>query len=214
MANITAPKGFVPLRHMDGAPFNNQTLQCTILAADAVATFVGDVVQWDSTSAAAGVFVNGIDTEGMPAVKKIAGTVAAGTSLAGVVMGFLPNPTNLGQKHRSASTAAIVLVCVDPSVVYEVQEDATGNVLAAADMQLNASFNAGAGNATTGVSTGTINNASKAATSTLPLRILGLVKRPDNAFNTGGVGTDQAKFEVIFNATGIAFGGAGIAGTA
>jgi hypothetical protein len=215
MANINAPRGFLPLRHLDGAPWNHQTQTFLLDSGDATAVFVGDVVKLAGSAGTAGQVVAGVDVEGIATVTKATGTVAAGTSLVGVVVGFSPNPLdlNLSGRYRVASTNRLAFVVTDPSVVYELQEDASGNVLAAADVSLNASFNGGSGSTTTGISTATINNASKATTSTLPLRILGLVKRPDNAFNTLGTGTDPGKFEVIFNASGLAFGGAGIAGT-
>ena len=174
---------------------------------------VGDVVKYAGSAGVAGQVVAGMDVEGVATVTKATGTVTAGTSLAGVVVGFSADPTNLANKYRLASTSRLAYVVTDPTVVFEVQEDAVTTPLAAADIGLNTSFSAGTGTTSTGVSTGQIVSASKAGTSTLPIRILGLVKRPDNAFNTGGAGTDPAKFEVIFNASGVAFGGAGIAGT-
>ncbi|MHB8603492.1 MAG: hypothetical protein ACYC9R_12735 [Nitrosotalea sp.] len=54
-----------------------------------------------------------------------------------------------------------------------------------------------AGNTTTGVSKEAIISASAATTATLPLKIIGLVKRLGNAF--GLASTDKAKFEVMLN---------------
>jgi hypothetical protein len=199
MPNLNAPRGLTPVKHLNGSPYNSQHVLAYIPSSDATATFVGDVVQHGGSSGAAGFTINGLDLEGIPQVTKPTGTVAAATNLFGVVVGFLPDPASLTTVHRLASTNRVALVCTDPTVVYEIQEDATGNVLAAADIGLKASFNAGTGTASTGRSTATINNASKATTSTLPLRVLNLVKRADNAFNTGGTGTDQAKYEVTLD---------------
>ena len=185
MANINAPKGLVPLRHLDGAPFNGQYTPFLLPSSDANACFIGDLVKWGGS---------------------------AGTSIAGVARGFLVDPTSLVTKHRLASTNRVALVVTDPSVTYEIQEDATAP-FAAVDVGLNAQINTGVGSATTGVSGSLLMNAGKATTSTLPARILGLVPRVDNAFNTLGAGTDPAKFEVLLNATGNSVGGAGIAGT-
>jgi hypothetical protein len=214
MPNINAPKGFVPVRHLNGSPYNGQFQTFLVDSGDATALFVGDVVKFAGSSGVAGQVVNGMDVEGMATVNKVGtGVINAGTSIVGVVKGFLPDPTNLASKYRAASTSRIALVVTDPTVVYEVQEDAVTTPIAAASVGLNATFNGGTGNTTTGISTATMVSSTVASTSTFPLRILGLVKRPDNAFNTGGAGTDQAKFEVIFNASGMSFGGAGIAGT-
>ena len=213
MANINAPKGFVPKRHLDGSPFNGQYQTFLCDSGDATAIFVGDVVKLAGSAGVAGQVVGGMDVEGVPTITKAGtGTVSAGTSIVGVVVGFNPDPINLLNKYRLASTNRLAYVVTDPSVIFEVQEDATAP-FAAADMGLNAQFTGGTGNTTTGISTSLVMNAGKATTSTLPVRVIGLSKRPDNAFNTAGAGSDPAKFEVMFNATGVAVGGAGVAGT-
>lgn len=213
MANINAPKGFAPKRHLDGSPYNGQYQTFLLDSGDGTAVFIGDVVKFAGSSGVAGQTVGGMDVEGVATITKATGVVNAGTSIVGVVVGFNPDPTNLANKYRVASTSRLAYVVVDPSVVYEVQEDAVTTPIAAASVGLNATFNGGTGTTSTGVSTATMVSSTVAGTATFPLRILGLVKRPDNAFNTGGAGTDPAKFEVIFNASGIAIGGAGVAGT-
>lgn len=215
MPNINAPKGLVPLRHLDGAPFNGALTPFLLPTGDANAAFVGDVLKWGGSAGTVGQVVAGMNVEGMPTAATYAATtvVNAGTSIAGVVRGFLVDPTTLTLKHRVASTARIALVITDPTVTYEIQEDAVTTPIVAASVGLNATFNTGTGSAVTGVSGTQMVSATVAGTSTFPLRIIGLVPRADNAFNTGGAGTDQAKFEVFLNATGNSFGGAGIAGT-
>lgn len=214
MPNINAPKGFIPIRHLDGAPFNGAYTPFLLPSADGNACFVGDVVKWGGSAGTAGQVVSGMNVEGMATLATFAATttVAVGTSIVGVARGFLVDPTNLTLKHRVASTNRVALVVTDPTVTYEVQEDATAP-FAAADVGLNAQWTTGTGSATTGVSGSMIMNAGKAVTSTLPWRIIGLVPRIDNAFNTAGAGSDNAKFEVLLNASGNSFGGAGIAGT-
>lgn len=214
MANINAPKGFVPQSNWVTGSFNNQYVPFLLPSGDANACFVGDVVKWGGSAGTAGQVVAGMNVEGMATAATYAAstTVSAGTGIVGVVGGFLVDPTNLTLKYRVASTNRIALVITDPSVVYEIQEDATAP-FAAADIGLNAQFTTGVGSTTTGISGSLVMNAGKATTATLPLRIIGLVPRADNAFNTGGAGTDPAKFLVIFNATGTAFGAAGILGT-
>jgi len=196
MANINAPKGFVPVRHLNGSAWNGLTKEFLIPSSDATAVFVGDLVKHAGGAGAAGTIVNGQDCEGMPtAALATAGTT--GQDLLGAVVGFLPDPTALQTKHRAASTNRIALVCIDPTVVYEVQEDAVGSNLAAADIGLNIPYTTTAGSSTTGVSAMEIDSSAKATTSTLPVKILGLVKRPDVAF--GLASTDHAKFEVMLN---------------
>lgn len=213
MANINAPSGFKPKRHLTGSPYNGQYQTFLLDSGDGTAVFVGDVVKLAGSSGVAGQVVSGMDVEGVPTVTKATGVVNAGTSIVGVVVGFSADPLALQNKYRVASTSRLAMVVTDPTVVYEVQEDAVTTPIAAASVGLNATFNGGSGTTSTGVSTATIVSSTVAGTSTFPVRILGLVKRPDNAFNTGGAGTDPAKFEVVFNATGLSVGGAGIAGT-
>lgn len=215
MANINAPKGFVPLRHLDGAPFNGQLTPFLLPSGDGNACFIGDVVKWGGSAGTAGQVVAGMNVEGMPTLATYAATtaVAVGTSIAGVVRGFLVDPTNLTLKYRVASTNRIALVVTDPSVCYECQEDAVTTPLAAADIGNLVSFNTGTGSTVTGVSGTQLVSASKNTTSTLPWLLRGLVPRADNAFNTLGAGTDPAKFEVVLNASGTSLGGVGVAGS-
>ena len=199
MANINAPKGFIPVRHLHGSSWNGETKMYLIPSTDATAVFVGDLVKMAGSSGAAGTVVAGLDCEGMPtAALATAGTT--GQDLLGAVVGFLVDPTNLAQKYRLASTNRIALVVVDPTVVYEVQEDAVGSNLAAGDVGSNIPYTTTAGSTTTGVSKMEIDSSAIATTSTLPFKVLGLVKRPDVAF--GLASTDHAKFEVMLN-TGI-----------
>jgi hypothetical protein len=110
--------------------------------------------------------------------------------------------------YRKASASQIVLVCTDPSVVYEVQEDGVGNNIAAADLGNNFGFNSGAGSTVTGASAYSLDSSATSTTAAYPLRVLGLVKRPDNAFGLSS--TDLAKFEVVFNDSRVGAGTAGI----
>jgi hypothetical protein len=210
MPNIDAPKGFTPVRMLDGSPYAGPDMLVAFLAADATATFIGDVVKIGAASGVAGVFINGYDTEGMPtAVRATSGTT--GQDILGVVTGFLPDPNSLNTKHRAASTNRIGLVAPAQGVVFEIQEDADTTPLTAAMMNMNAAFLLTAGSAVTGLSAMEIDSSTQAVTATLPLRLLGLVKRPDNAFNTGGSNVDQAKFEVVFNTYNFAPNTVGIA---
>ena len=196
MANIAAPKGFIPVRHTNGSPWNGVATPYLIPAADATAVFIGDPVKHAGSSGAAGLYVSGMNCEGMAtASRDESGTTGQG--FVGVVVGFLPDPTNLALKHRSASTNRIALVCTDPTTIYEVQEDGVTTPIAAASVGLNCAITTTAGSTTTGVSAMVLTSVSVAVTATLPVKIIGLVQRPDVTLSTGV--TDKAKFEVFFN---------------
>jgi hypothetical protein len=199
MANVNAPKGFVPVRHLNGSPYNGQFELFYIPASDATAVFVGDIVKQAGSAGTAGTVVAGMDVEGMATVA-LATAGTTGQDIVGVVRGFLVDPTDLTKKHRAASTDRIALVITDPSVVYEVQEDAVGSNIAAGDIGLNVPYTTTAGSATTGVSKMEIDSSAVATTSTLPFKIIGLTKKVGNAFGTAS--TDHAKFDVVLN-TGI-----------
>jgi hypothetical protein len=198
MANLVAPRGFTPKRHLDGSPFNNQSQLFLIPSSDNTALFVGDVVQMGGSAGAAGLVVAGVNCEGIPtAIKAASGTT--GQLNLGVVMGFLVDPTNLQLAYRVASTNRLALVCTDMTVVYEVQEDAVTRVYGPGDIGETKTFNLGSGNTTTGRSTATLvsNYTSNAATA--PFKLIGLAKRTGNAFNVAGAGSDPGTFEVVMN---------------
>jgi hypothetical protein len=199
MANVNAPKGFVPVRHTDGSPWNGQLESFLVPSTDATAIFVGDLVKIAGSAGAAGTVVSGMNCEGMQTVA-LATAGTTGQDLVGVVRGFLVDPTALQNKHRAASTARIALVVTDPTVVFEAQEDAVGSNIAAADIGLNVPYTTTAGSSTTGVSAMEIDSSAVATTATLPLKILGLTQKVNNAF--GLASTDHAKFDVMLN-TGI-----------
>lgn len=196
MPNVSRPGGFQPVRHLSGSPWNGTVVPYLVPSTDGAAMFIGDVVEHNSLGGAAGVIVNGMNCEGMPTVKHSTLTTT-GQANVGVVVGFLPDPTNLAQRHRLASTNRIALVCVDPTVVYEVQEDAVTTPIASDSVGCCVAIVTTAGNATTGMSSMQLQSSSVASTSTLPFKIVALVPRVDNALSTGT--TDKAKFEVIFN---------------
>lgn len=196
MANVNAPKGFVPVRHLNGSAWNGAVRMYLIPSTDATAVFVGDLVKVAGSAGTAGTVVAGMDCEGMPTVT-LATAGTTGQDLIGAVVGFLVDPTNLTQKYRLASTNRIALVVSDTDVIYEVEEDGVTSNLAAADIGLNVAYSTTTGSTTTGVSKMEIVSNSKATTATLPFKLLGLVKRPDVAFGLSS--SDKAKFEVMLN---------------
>jgi hypothetical protein len=138
MPNVDAPFGLRPIRHKSGAAYNGSFNPYFVPSTYATALFIGDPVIKTGTSntaivtaAAAGKF--GIGT--LPEINK----AAAGTTnrVTGVIVGFAPDPDNLGRIHNPASTARVVYVCDDPDVVFEIQADGT---IAAAQVGLNACF--------------------------------------------------------------------------
>lgn len=165
MANVSRAQGLRPVRRMAAGGSPMQVEQFAVLASDGTALYVGDVVKSAGTA----------DANGLQAVTR----VTANTDLPlGVMVGRIPDYSNLNNPGglRSASTAATLFVLADPDQVYEVQANAA---TAVADIGLNVGLSFTAGSSTTGLSGMQADMATKATTATLPLKIVGVVQRPD-----------------------------------
>jgi hypothetical protein len=165
VANANTPMGLKPVRNAGNAPFVGGLETMYVPATDSTALYVGDPV----------LKAGSADAGGIPSITRAATTGA----ITGVVCGFVPDGTGVTAKYRAASTAAYVLVCTDPHQLYEIQEAAG---MAAADVGLNANLASGSGSAYGAQSGFLLDAATKATTSTLQLKIMGLAQRPNNAF--------------------------------
>ena len=182
MANTSKIRGFIPVKHSSGAPYNGQANIYAAAAADGTAIFVGDPV----------VLAGSADANGIATVAK----AGQGTSILGVVVGIVPQKIDpvSGKmtagavsldtpQYRVASTAMFVLVCDDADVIYECEAVTGANAvvaMAAVDVGLNADMATVAGSTTTGTSAAALDMSTKAATATLQFKILGTVQRVDN----------------------------------
>lgn len=167
MANDNVAFGLKPVRMADGGPYNGSMEMFYHQASDGTALYIGDPVVRDGSA----------DSAGIASVIR----ASAGGPITGVVTGFLPNGTVDMAGYGAASTAFYVLVCTDPNVLYEIQEDSDGGALAAADIGLNASVVAASANSYTRRSGFMLDTSTKATTAGLELKIIGLVPRPNNA---------------------------------
>jgi hypothetical protein len=168
MANANTPFGFKPIREAGSGVHNGGLNMYYHAAGDATALYIGDPVIKDGTA----------DAGGVPGCKL---AVAAGP-ITGVVQGFVPGVAAVDAAgYGVASTGYYVLVDDDPDTLFEVQEDSVGGALAAVDIGLNADFITAAGNAYNRRSGAMLDTSTKATTAALPLKIVGLVQRPDNA---------------------------------
>jgi len=167
MANINAAFGFRAVKHLNGSPYNGQVREYFIPSTDSTAVYIGDVVK----------IAGSADANGTATVA----VVSATTDIpVGVVVGFRPDPTNLMNKYRVASTDRYVLVADSPDLIFEVQANGASGI-AAADVGLNASWVAASGSTTTGVSGYMLDSSTVATTNTLALKVMGVIHRPDNA---------------------------------
>lgn len=191
MANTDSPFGFRPVGHLNGSSWNGKVNMYYVIDTYGTAMFVGDpVITTEIAGGAAGVTVAGIDVEGMVG---IAVGTATTTLTRGVIVGFLPNPANLEQLYKPASQARIALVCDDPSVIYEVQEDSAGGALTGDHVAFNCDMiTYAAGRTITGRSLMALDS-SVVTSIAAQWRILGLSKRPGNILGS------FAKWLVVLN---------------
>lgn len=184
MANKDAPFGLRPIRTSTGGAWaDSMAVPCYVDATDSNNLFIGDPVYRGGT-------VNSAALLGWPAgslFEVIRATAAGGNYFSGVIVGFLADQDDLTKHYRVASTERIVLVCDDPDVIFECQEDSDGGALTAADAGLNADIVIGTGSTTTGLSAVEIDSSTVATTNTLQLRLLRLKPVEDNEIGSNAV---------------------------
>jgi len=171
MANVDAPRGLVPRRHKNGAPYSGACNRYYVAAGESNNIFIGDPVSLTGAADAAGI----------PTVAQS----TAGDAIVGVVVGF-ENLTsdNLSKTYRPASTEGYLLVADDPDLEYVIQSDGS---YAATNAGLNGDIIVGTGNTALGTSAVELDQSTVASTNTLALRILGAEIREDNEI---GANTD------------------------
>ena len=189
MANTSRINGFKPVKHLTGAPYNGQSTLYEVPAGETVPVFVGDLVKLSDSAGTAGV----------PAVEVVVGASAQITAgpILGAVVGVLNtkmDPLDGSMtggsialdtpQYRAASTKQYVLVADAPDLIFEAEADAA---VPAATVGLNVGVGASAHTnpLITGASPMYVySTTAPATTSTLPLQIVGVVKRVDNEINS------------------------------
>lgn len=211
MANVDRANGFTPVKHLNGSPYNGQFNIYECPAGEAIPVFTGDLV----------VLSNSAPTGPFPAVEAGVEAADANGVYIGAVVGVFPagfEPVvhgdnmssaalTLAPNYRAASTKQYVMVADSPDLLFEAQAD---EAVAVASIGLNTGVVQGSGSAslgstTTGRSGMEIDGSAVNTTSTLPLQVVGLVNRPDNAINAA-----NNKFLVRINTH--AYGNVGVAG--
>lgn len=186
MANTNKVNGFRPVRYLNGAPWNGQANKYVIPAGNGTATFIGDLVKADATG----------DDAGYQTVIQ----AAASNAVLGVIVGMEVTPGSLDTpQYRAASTRRVVWVADDPNLIFEAQEDGDTDPLETTDIGLNINVVVGAGSTVTGASGMQIDSDTAATTATLPLRLMGLVQRPDNENVLSAGGQAYTRWEVKIN---------------
>jgi hypothetical protein len=118
--------------------------------------------------------------------------VADGSIEAGATPGTTTY-TGVSLDWGATLTATTHIVMISPDAVYEAQDNAATDGIAAADLGLNANLQLNAGSATTHISGHEINETGADVTDTLDVHLLRLHPSPDNAHGA------WARIEIIFN---------------
>lgn len=178
MANANTPQGIRPIND-NGTPWSGQGRLVYFPTSQAGNIFLGDPV----------VPLGGTDAFGVPAVG-IATAGATNTILGGFI-GISNGPQGSGftvtrdlPVYRQASIANYGFICDDPNQLYVVQEDSDAGAIAAAVAGFsNGNLIAGAGSTATGFSGWMLDSStvSNTANATYQVRLLGLLRGPDNA---------------------------------
>ncbi|MCP4569110.1 MAG: hypothetical protein GY841_16165 [FCB group bacterium] len=174
MANTDNPRGFIPVGHLNGSPYNGAGRWYYAVSTELI--FKGDLVISDGTA----------DSYGNPGI-----TIAATDSgtFRGVALAFSGSrpgsamtATNHELKYKTqANITCYVFVADVPDTIFEVQEDGT---MAATAIGLNAEVvGHGSGDTTSGISAMELDSSVVSATAA-ECRMLGPVKRPSNTFAT------------------------------
>lgn len=178
MANANRPSGFSPVQYLNGSPWNGQARIYSIAAAYTTALYIGDPVKSSGTA----------DANGVPGIVLGATTGALRGVIVGLgsAEGLIANPKNLDITYRPAAAQATdwyAMVVDDPDVLFEVQENANGTALAATEIGLNTISVSGTGSGfVSGWRLASATDATPDTTDTLQLRLMGLVRRQQNAF--------------------------------
>lgn len=187
MSNVSRPNGLRPVKHINGSAWNGSVEMFSLLTADSTVVGVGDLVIVGGTA----------DANGVMSITRA--TSDTGTANLGVVVGFVPDYSNLylPSQYRLASTARYAFVCIDPTVIYEVQAGASTAITA---IGMNMGLNYTAVNTATGLSAMTALGGAGATTITLPLKVMGTVQRPDQDMTDA----NNWKLLVLLNASNLA----------
>jgi len=194
MANPTTGFGLRPVRHIDGSPWNGQTIRAYLDVTLAGAFFIGDPVIWSA-------LISTRDTTSKYMSLNIA-TGATAAIIRGVIVSFEPDPDNLTLTYRPTLTKRWANVVVaTPNVVFQCRADASAiNVPKYAGG--NATLTMTAGSTVTGLSgvvfTGTT------VTQAHPIHVLGISDIEGNEYGTSAI--YDVLINTCYNTTGLILG--------
>ena len=183
MANVDAPFGFRPIKHLNGAEFNEQVNEYSILASNSDKLYIGDLVLLGGSA----------NSDGIPNIVKAQGSEGTpDDNLLGAIVAFPADRDNQGRTNFPASTAGTVLVSDSPDLIYEAQV----TTVAVTDFSNIADIVTGDGSDTTGNSIGEIDAATFGSGG--QVRVLRL-KRIDGVDGANEVGANAVVECILLN---------------
>jgi hypothetical protein len=168
MANVDAPNGFTPIRHLTGGTI--RTTELPIAKETAAAIFSGDLVELLATGY----------IKVATAITTVHAGVFAGCSYTNAAGEHVFSKYWPAAQATLGDADAIGYVYSDPDIVFAAQ---TAGTAAFADNGALLDLTATAGDTSTGRSRQEVN---EAASTVDTFQQLGLVKKPDNAWGTNG----------------------------
>ena len=198
MANTNKINGFSPVGYLNGAAYSGQARMYAVPTSDTTASYaIGDIVQ----------SAPGSDANGLPYVIKVPAANASSFVALGVVVGISVADagvslvgTSLSLENTyivsgSRSATRYVYVADDPNLLFEVSAGTTATNITLAKMRYNTGIGSwySAADQTYAISQNTylapsspysniiLSSATVATTNTLPIQMLGLSQKPDNA---------------------------------
>ena len=198
MANTNKINGFNPVGYLNGAAYSGQARMYAVPTGDTTASYaIGDVVQ----------SAGGSDANGIPYIIKVPAASASSFVALGAVVGVSVADagvslvgTSLSLENTyilSGSRTAVryVYICDDPNLLYEVSAGTTATNITLAKMRYNTGIGSwySAADQTYAISQNTylapsspysniiLSSATVNTTNTLPVQMLGLSQKPDNA---------------------------------
>jgi len=182
MANLDRPNGARVVGTLSGSPWE-ASVESFTLDATHTAIGVGDLVQM-TTDGYLNVYTSGTGFIGVCVGVQPVQLGVVGGKADNFLSRTEPTLTGTGAFNVALNTVGTILVVTAPDAIIEMQEDGVGGALAVADIGVNLAIVNGGINSATGKSTMELDSSSKAATNTLPLRLLSLVQTPENELGT------------------------------
>lgn len=197
MANFNGAFGLRPIND-NGTPWSGQGRLVYFPSSQSGNIFLGDPI----------VPLGGSDAFGVPAVG--IASAGGGATVLGGFIGVANGPSGSGYTitrdlpvYRQASVANYGFVCDDPNQLYAIQEDSVGGALTSSNAGFgNADLVAGSGSTVTGFSGWMLDSSTIQTTSTLQLRIVGLLRGPDNVIGNYAKWAVRLNTPALWAATG------------